>query len=278
MDLKRRFGSGLGTVVRAFARGLDKVLRAIVATLTEALKLAREMLVIPAQLWLLVAEVLGGAVLRVWRNLVVPALRLAWGLLVALYRACLRQVTPRRAVAAVGLFAAAALIASQWLDYRSVSVGTPAYQGEVDLVAPAPDVVRDPAGDAHAWVMIPIALLGAAGIVLAYAGRPRGAWLTVAAGLGAIAIAAGIDAPKGLDEGAAKVSYEGADAQLLEGFWAQIACGAALAAVGILTLLHGRSAPGWAGQRAGPRERPGRRAARREGPTRLDTGTEGSGA
>ena len=222
MSLKRRFTSGL------------------LGLLGEVLKLAREMLVIPAQLWLLAAEIVGAAVLRAWLSAVLPALRLAWGLLVATYGLCARQVTPRRAVAAVGIAAAAALIASQWLDYRSVSVGTPAYQGELDLIAPAPDVARDRAGEAHAWVMIPIAGLGAAGIWLALLGHLRAAWLAVAAGVGAIAIAVGIDAPTGLDVGPAAITSEGAAAQLLEGFWAQIASGAALAGAGLLSFAHGR--------------------------------------
>ena len=49
-----------------------------------------------------------------------------------------RHVTPARAVAAVGLVAIGALAASQWLDYRSVSVGTDAYSGAVGAVAPPP--------------------------------------------------------------------------------------------------------------------------------------------
>jgi hypothetical protein len=198
------------------------------------------MLVIPAQLWLLVAEVAGGAVLRVWRGVVAPALRAGWALLVTLYYWSAHQVTPRRAVAGVALAAAATLVISQWLDYRSVSVGTPMYEGDISLVAPAPDVSSDRAGEAHAWVMLPIAALGATGVVLALGGRRRAAWLAVAAGLGAVAIAVGIDAPKGLDEGSAAIAYEGTSAQLLEGFWAQIASGAALAGASLLLLAYGR--------------------------------------
>ncbi|HEX2128193.1 MAG TPA: hypothetical protein VHF58_03145, partial [Solirubrobacterales bacterium] len=219
---------------------ITRIARGALAALTELLKVAREMLVIPAQVWLLVAEILGAAVLRIWLAIVLPVLRTAWSAMLTLYYASIHKVTPRRTLAAVGIAAAVALVASQWLDYRSVSVGTPAYQGEVDLVAPAPDVDRDRAGEAHAWVMLPIAALGALGVALAYARHPRAAWLTIASGLGAIAIAVGIDAPKGLDEGAAEVAYQGASAQLLEGFWAQIASGAALAGVGLLSLAYGR--------------------------------------
>jgi hypothetical protein len=273
MRLNRRFASGLAG---RLASGAATLLGAAFAVLTEVLKLAREMLVIPAQLWLLFAEVAGGAILRVWRGVVIPIVRTAWALLLTLYYWSAHQVTPRRAVAGVALAAAAALVISQWLDYRSVRVGTGAYSGGVESVAPAPDVARDDAGEAHAWVMIPIAALGAGGVWLAMTGRRRGAWLTVAAGLGAIAITVGIDAPKGLDEGAAQIAYEGADAQLLEGFWAQIASGAALAGAGLLLLAYGRPERAAGRSARAPRE-PVRepRAAALETHARLDMGTEG---
>lgn len=247
---------------------ITRIASGLLAVLAELVKLAREMLVIPAQLWLLVAEVTGAAVLRVWLGLLLPALRTAWSGVLTLYYVSIHKVTPRRAVAAVGVAAAVALVASQWLDYRSVTVGTPAYQGEVDLVAPAPDVVRDRAGEAHAWVMVPIAGLGLLGILLAYGRHPRAAWLTVAAGLGAIAIAIGIDAPKGLDEGAAELAYEGAAAHLLEGFWAQIAAAAALAAAGLLSFRYRRPERARARRPAARRPRPAR-AGRLETQARL---------
>jgi hypothetical protein len=106
--------------------------------------------------------------------------------------------------------------------------------------------------------MLPIAALGALGVLLALGGRRRAAWLAVAAGLGAVAIAVGIDAPKGLDEGAAAITYEGAEAQLLEGFWAQIASGAALAGAGLLLLAYGRR------ERAPAKRRAARRTSPRE--------------
>ncbi len=271
MGLKRRATSGFRTLLRV----LLAVLHGTLVTLTEVLKLAREMLVIPAQLWLLAAEVVGGAILRVWLGLVLPALRFAWGLVLTLYYASLQHVTPRRAIVVVGLAAAAALVASQWLDYRSVSVGTPAYEGDVDLVAPAPDVARDNAGDAHAWVMIPLAALGGLGILLAHRRNPRGAWLAVAAGFGAIAIAVGIDAPKGLDEGPAAVAYQGASAQLLEGFWAQLAAGAALAGAGLLAWVRATAETAPAARRSARRRSTRASPRRLEGQRKLDLEAEG---
>ncbi len=43
-----------------------------------------------------------------------------------------------------------------------------------------------------------------------------------------IAISLIVDAPKGLDEGATAVAYQGAEASLLGGFWVQLACGVLL--------------------------------------------------
>ena len=43
------------------------------------MKLGREMLVIPAQLWLAGAEIAGDFVLRVWRRALRPALVALWG-------------------------------------------------------------------------------------------------------------------------------------------------------------------------------------------------------
>jgi hypothetical protein len=49
----------------------------------ELLKLVREMLVIPAQIWLTIAEVTGAVVLLAWRRIVLPALGAVVALLIA---------------------------------------------------------------------------------------------------------------------------------------------------------------------------------------------------
>jgi hypothetical protein len=200
----------------------------------EVLKLGREMLVIPAQLWLAAAELAGLGVLFAWRRALRPLLVAVLALIRAAYRLALRHVTPVRAVAAVCLVALASLAASQWLDYRGISVGTDAYSGGVGAVAPAPEVARQPAGDAHSWVMLPLALAGLAVLARALTGRPQAARLLIAVGIAAIAIAVAVDAPQGLDEGEAAITYQGAEARLLEGFWLQIAAGAVLIATGLL--------------------------------------------
>ena len=189
---------------------LSKLIRTLVGGAIELLKLAREMLVIPGQLWLFVAEIAGAAVLRVWRGVLAPVLRAAWSLIRTVFALAQRHVTPARAVAAVAIAAAVGLAASQWLDYRSVTVGNDAYSGGVEAVAPAPDIARDRTGEAHAWVMVPLAVAAIACVVVALLGRAKAARLLLPIGLVAIAIAIIVDAPKGLDEGAATVAYVGA--------------------------------------------------------------------
>jgi hypothetical protein len=216
---------------------LMPVIRGLVAIVVEGLRIVREMLVIPAQLWLAVAEALGGAVLAVWLRLVVPVAIIV----VSLARRTLGwaqvHVTPARAAMAVAAAAAVALAASQFVDYRGISVGTPAYAG-VESVAPAPEVGREHTGTAHAWVMLPIAAAALAVIVVAARGRWRTARLLIPLGLIVIAVSILVDWPKGLDEGSAATSYEGAKAALLEGFWAQLAAGAVLLVSGPLLAAH----------------------------------------
>jgi hypothetical protein len=226
--------------------------RGVVAVLVEAYKLVREVLVILLALWMLVAELAGAVVLRAWR-LVRPPLIAALRLLRALERWAERWLTPKRAVAGVAIATLIALAASQWVDYRSISVGNFAYSGGVETVAPAPAVDVERAGDAHGWLMIPLAVVGLALLVAALAGRRRAALGLCAVGAAAIAVSLLVDMPKGLDEGSAAVAYEGAEARLLEGFWIQIAAGAALIAIGPLLASYLRPASAHEQERRAPK-------------------------
>jgi hypothetical protein len=192
------------------------------------------MVVIPVQLWLAGAEIAGAFVLKLWRRGLRPLLAWLWRVAAALGRLARRHVTPARGVAAVALVAIGALAASQWLDYHSVSVGTDAYSGTVGAVAPPPRVETAIAGDAHAWAMLPLAIAALVVLAVALGGRRRAAVLLAPIGLAVIAISLAVDLPKGLDEGAAAVAYEGARATLLEGFWMQIATAVVLIACGLL--------------------------------------------
>lgn len=241
---------------RALAGGAGKTATQIRAVVAEVLKLGREMLAIPLQLWLAAAEIAGAVVLRAWLRVVRPVLMWLWRLGRAVLTFAQRHVTPAHGVLAVGFVAIGALAASQWLDYHSVSVGTDAYSGTVGTVAPAPEVETEIAGEAHSWVMLPLAAAALVVLTLALSGRRRLAALLIPIGLAAIAIALIVDLPKGLDEGSASLAYEGASAHLLEGFWMQIAAGAVLVVCGLLLPRYLRPVP------AGDA-----RAARPSGPT-----------
>lgn len=202
--------------------------------LLEVAKLVREMLVIPAQLWLALAELLGFAVLAVWGRALVPAALASLAAVRAVYRLALRRIRPVHGVAVVTAVAIVALAASQWTDYRGVVVGTDGYSPSLELVAPAPEVSSERAGEAHSWVMVPLAAAAFAVAALALRGRKRLARLLVPIGVAVIVIAVVVDRPKALDEGSVAIAYQGAEARLLEGFWLQIAAGAVLIACGLL--------------------------------------------
>jgi hypothetical protein len=211
-------------------------------------KLGREMLVIPAQLWMALAELAGALVLTVWRRVAWPLLATAGAIVRGAYRLAARHVTPARAVAVVTLATLVSLAASQWLDYRGISVGTDDYAGGVGVVAPAPEVGHVRAGDAHSWVMLPIAVAGLVCLALALLRRPALARLLGLLGIAVIAIAVLVDVPKGLDEGNAAVAYQGAEAHLLGGFWLQILAGSLLIFCGLLLPPYMRPARSAAGR------------------------------
>jgi hypothetical protein len=235
------------------SNSVSKLVRGAVTVLVEAGKLAREMVAIPLALWMTVAEAAGAVVLAGWR-LIRPLIVRAWRLLASAERIAERRLTPKWAVAAVSVAVLVALAASQWVDYREISVGNFAYDGGVENIAPPPDVATDRAGNAHSWVMVPIAGLGLVLVVAALAGRWRAGRLLAALGVVVIAIGLLVDLPKGLDEGSAAIVYEGAKASLLEGFWLELACGAAMVACGLL--LGGYARPSEARRPARDRQRP----------------------
>ena len=71
-----------------------------------------------------------------------------------------RRAHPARGrSAAVVLASAACLVVSQFVNYRSVEIGQPGYAG-LTAAAP-PTVAAKTAGEAHAYVLVPLALLAA---------------------------------------------------------------------------------------------------------------------
>jgi hypothetical protein len=213
---------------------LPRAGRALFAGVAEIVAIAREMVRIPAALWMGAAERAGAATLAAWRRL--------WPPLVAIWRAgrrlegwAERELTPARATAVVLAVAIGALAASQFVDYREVRAGVPDYAG-VEDVAPPPVIQgsAEATGSAHAYVVLALAAAAAALLALACAGRWRLARLLAPVGLAVIAIAILIDAPTGLDEGALAIQFEGAEASLLAGFWAELAAGGVIAFAGPL--------------------------------------------
>jgi hypothetical protein len=198
----------------------------------------------------------------------VAASWLAWQTRVgaaATARAAQRHVTPRSTVAFVGIAAAVGLGVAQFFDFHGVAVDAPAYAGEAGSVASVPVVGTETAGSAHLWVLIPVAVAAIVLIIGAYRGDTRLAGAVALCGLLGLVVSLAIDLPQGLDAGRAGLAFSGAQAVLLQGFWAEIACSAVLILCGGLLPLYSR------GMTAGTRGRR-RRAARRRRVRREDGG------
>jgi hypothetical protein len=144
-------------------------------------------------------------------------------------------VTPRRAVAATIVAAAGALVVSQFIDYRGVEIGGAAYAGLPDVAQP-PAVAVKTAGQAHSYLLVPLALVaGALGLLGATSrARPRLGLLVAALGLVALAVILLVDLPAGLDAGQQSSRFAGASAVLDDGFYAELAAAAGLASAGVL--------------------------------------------
>jgi hypothetical protein len=175
-----------------------------------------------------------------------------------------RVVTPMRTAAFVGIAAAVALGVSQFFDYRGVAVDAPAYEGEIGATAPVPITDREVAGDAHFWILLILAAVALVLVVATYRARTRVAAARLAGavslcGMLGIAVALAIDLPQGLDAGRAGIAFSGTEAQLLEGFWAEIAASAVLILSGGLLALYSRGVRTEKQRRSGARKPAGRR-------------------
>jgi hypothetical protein len=179
-----------------------------------------------------IGEALGRLELKLARVLSVPLL----GLLRvgrAAIRAGERVVTPARGVGVVVLAAAILLGASQFVDYRGVEIGVPQYEG-VEAVAPPPQTDREPAGSAHSYLLLPVAVLAIGALAFALRGRWQLGRAISLLGLVGVAVTLLVDMPTGLDEGMTARSFEGARATLIEGFWVQLSAASVLVVVGVL--------------------------------------------
>ncbi len=146
-------------------------------------------------------------------------------------------LTPWRAICLAILAAAGCLVAAQFVDYRAVEVGQPGYAGLP--AASAPTVGAETAGQAHAYLLVPVGLLAAALALAALRNeRRRGLGRVVfALGLLSLAVALLVDLPAGRDVGAEAARFSGARAVLYDGFYAEIAAAAGLMLGGMLLVL-----------------------------------------
>lgn len=162
------------------------------------------------------------------------AVRWTCALLVRAATALSRVVTPGRAAAVVLIAAGICLVASQFVDYRGVEIGQPGYAG-LPQVAKAPTVDVRTAGEAHAYLLVPIGVVAALLGLLALVRERRNYGLLVAAlGLVAVAVILLVDLPAGLDEGSQSSRFAGATAVLEDGFFAELAAAGGMVLAGLL--------------------------------------------
>jgi hypothetical protein len=142
-------------------------------------------------------------------------------------------VTPRRAIAGVVLASAICLVVSQFVSYRSVEIGQAGYSG-LPAAAP-PTVASKSAGEAHSYLLVPVALLAAA-VAAATARSDRRGLGRIVIGLGLLSllVIGLVDLPSGLDAGAEASRFSGATAVLENGFYAEVAAAAGLVVGGLL--------------------------------------------
>jgi hypothetical protein len=193
------------------------------------------------------------------------AVRGACALLVRATTAASEVVSPGRAAAAVLIAAGACLVASQFIEYRAVEIGQPGYAG-LPGVAKAPTAAGRTAGEAHAYLLVPVGALAAAlGLLALRRERRRLGLLVAALGLASLAVILLVDLPSGLDEGSQTSRFAGASAVLEDGFFAELAAAGGMVLAGLLyyarPCLIRISSSGRAA--SGRRRRPRRRASSR---------------
>ena len=144
-----------------------------------------------------------------------------------------RLLTPARGIALLILASAICLVVSQFITYSSVEIGQPAYAGLTS--ATPPTVAAERAGEAHAYALIPLALIAALAAAMMLRTERRGlARIVVGLGLLCIALILIVDLPAGTDVGAQSSRFSGATAVLQGGFYAELAAAAGLLIGGLL--------------------------------------------
>ena len=145
-------------------------------------------------------------------------------------------LTPQRAICLTILASAGCLIAAQFVDYRAVEIGQSGYAGLPAATAPTEGAKT--AGEAHAYLLIPVALLAAALALAALRNeRRRGLGRIVfVLGLLSLAVILLVDLPAGLDVGVQASRFSGTRAVLYDGFYAQLAAATGLMLGGLLLI------------------------------------------
>ena len=143
-------------------------------------------------------------------------------------------LTLQRVICLVILVSAGLLIAAQFADYRAVEIGQPGYAGLP--AAEPPTVGGETAGEAHSYLLIPVALLaGLLAVAVLRNERRRGLGRIVfALGLLSLAVVLLVDLPSGTDVGAEATRFSGARAVLYDPFYAEIAAAVGLMLGGLL--------------------------------------------
>ncbi len=146
-------------------------------------------------------------------------------------------VTEERAICGVIVASSACLLASQFVEYRGVEVGGPGYAG-LPEAARAPTVGVQTPIDAHSYLLVAVALLGAGlGVAAARSHRARLGRVVFGLGLLSVAVVLLVDRPAGLDVGSQAAFFSGATAVLEDGFYAQLAAAGGMMLGGLLLLL-----------------------------------------
>ena len=154
--------------------------------------------------------------------------------LARLATAASRVITPARGAAVVLIGAGGLLAVSQFIDYRAVEIGQPGYAGLPQVAVVPTEAVRT-AGDAHAYLLVPVGLVAVALGLLALVRDRRNLGLLVAAlGLVSIAVILLVDLPAGLDEGTQASRFAGTTAVLEDGFFAELAAAGGMVLAGLL--------------------------------------------
>jgi hypothetical protein len=143
-------------------------------------------------------------------------------------------LSPQRAICLTILACAALLIVTQFVDYRAVEIGQQGYAGLP--AAKAPTVGTETAGEAHAYLLVPLAVLAGFLALAALRNERRRGLGRIVFALGALALAVIllVDLPAGLDASAEAARFSGAEAVLYDGFYAEIAAAAGLMLGGAL--------------------------------------------